>query len=93
MPEKSTRQYRYVWEAAYLAALDEVDEKRLHERINASMSAIEQRLLELNEIHSSGREREALRDAKIYLNLLRQHSLPDQSRGLRKTDLHHRDRS
>jgi hypothetical protein len=72
----------YEWEEPYNAAMIEKDRSKRQERIDAAQTAINRRIEEirLNTGDGSPEERQAIRNAQLGLNLLRESSDNGQSR-------------
>jgi hypothetical protein len=65
----------YVWDESYKAALLEIDDNKLRERIHVANSAIDARLHELLMDHGgTPEERQAISDALAGLSALRRES-------------------
>jgi hypothetical protein len=62
----------YEWEATFNAAMDETDRSKRQERIDAAQTAINRRIVQLNAGDDSPEERQAIRNAQLGLNLLRE---------------------
>jgi hypothetical protein len=64
--------FRYPWEEIYNAAIVETDQSKLQKLVQASKSAIDHRLQELQQDHGgTPEERRAISDALVALNVLR----------------------
>jgi hypothetical protein len=70
----------YEWEATWNAAMDEADRSKRQERIDAAQTAINWRIVELNAGDDSAEERQAIRNAQLGLNLLKESSNNGQAR-------------
>ena len=64
----------YEWEASFNSALEEIDPSKRQERIDVAQTALNRRLeeIKLNEGDGSPQERQAIRNAQLGLNLLRE---------------------
>ena len=64
----------YEWEASFNSAMEETDPAKRQERIDVAQTALNRRLEEmrLNEGDGSPEERQAIRNAELGLNLLRE---------------------
>ena len=64
----------YEWEGPFNAALMEKDRSKLPERIDVAQTAINRRLeeMKLNEGDGSPEERQAIRNAQLGINLLKE---------------------
>jgi hypothetical protein len=62
----------YEWEATFNAAMDETDRSKRQECIDAAQTAINRRIVQLNAGDDSPEERQAIRNAQLGLNLLRE---------------------
>ena len=73
---------KYAWTQAYVTAILETDNAKMHERIHTADTRVRARLSELSMDHSgTPEEREALDSAIRGLNALRQERIGDTSGG------------
>jgi hypothetical protein len=75
------------WQAEYLAALLEVDRKKLFERVTAAETAIFNRLQAMSHTSDGHAERQAIEDALASLRVLKRDNLgfPDLGKEVRIT--------